>query len=164
MQEEINKTPNWLLFIFFACLGIGLLYIIFLHGFYDYQSSHEYREASGSIYVKAKLAIVPKRTKSGIERGKRNYERTCVACHGAYGNYTNGLTGPDLSDSQWLHVKNEKGIAPLVMEGINESKSITKQIMPARGGAILNDRDIWEIIYYISSKNSSIAQDAEATE
>ena len=163
MNEEQKGMPNYLLFLFFGSLLVGLLYSIFLHGFLDYEQAHSYREASGGLYVKAKLSLVPQRTAAGIERGKQNFGQACVACHGNYGQYTSGLVGPNLADSQWLHNNNEKKIADLIMQGVGAAKSITKQVMPARGGGNLGDQAVWELVYYLSAKNPSIIKDAKAS-
>ena len=164
MNENQKGTPNWLLFLFFGSLFAGLLYSIFLHGFLAYELDHSYRKASGGLYVEAKLSLVPQRTAEGIGRGEQKYGQLCVACHGSYGQYKTGLTGPNLADSQWLHNNNEKKIAALIMQGVNAAKSKTKQVMPARGGGNLNDQAVWEVVYYLSAKNSSIVKDAKAAE
>ena len=162
MNETQKGTPNWLLFLFFGSLFGGLLYSIFLHGFLDYEPAHSYRAASGALYVEAKLSLVPQRTAEGIARGEQSYGQVCVACHGNYGQYTAGLLGPNLADSQWLHNNSEKKIAALIMQGIGAAKSITKQVMPARGGGNLSDQAVWEVVYYLSAKNRSIVKDSEA--
>ena len=164
MKQRQKGIPNWLLFLFFASLVLGLLQGIFLHAFLDYDPKHKYREANGELYVKAVLSIVPQRTKEGIQRGKEKYEQLCVACHGMYGQYKPSLLGPNLADRQWLHDKNEKKITALVMRGVNAAKSKTKQVMPPRGGGNLSDQAVWEVVYYLSAKNSSIIKDAKASE
>ena len=164
MKQTERSTPNWLLFLFFGSLGCGLVYSIFLHGFLAYDISHSYREASGALYVKPKLAIVPARSSEALAKGEQVYARVCVACHGAYGKYKTGLLGPDLSDKKWLHHQNETKIASLVMKGISAAQSITKQVMPARGGGSLSDQEVWHVVYYLSSRNPSIKKDAKSSQ
>ena len=164
MNEKQKRMPNSLLFLFFGSLLVGLLHSLYLHLFLDYNTSHEYREASGGLYLKAKLSVVPQRSEDGIKRGGEKYGQVCVACHGIYGEYKPGLLGPNLADTQWLHASNEKKIANLVTRGISAAKSKTKQIMPPRGGGNLSEQEVWEVVYYLSAKNSSIVKDAKATE
>ena len=155
-----NKTPNWILFLFFGSLIGGTLYSIFLHGFLNYDSSHAYRTAAGKLYIEPKLSVIPARTQKGIQSGKENFQSVCAACHGVYGQYKPGLVGPNLADAQWLHKSSEKAMGRLVIQGVPAPASITGQVMPARGGASLSDTAVWEVIYYLSAKNRSIAKDA----
>ena len=161
MQQDKNKLPNWTLFLFFGALGAGLIYGVFLHLFLRYDAQYSYRLAAGELYVQPQLTLAPPRSAAAIKRGTNTYERICVACHGSYGQYKAALSGPDLSDNQWLHNNNEKSMMRLVRQGIGAGKSITGQVMPARAGAALSDTAIWEVIYYISERNKSVAKDAK---
>ena len=164
-QEDNKGMPNWVLFLFYGSLLIGGFYTIFLHGFLGYEPLTSYHMASsGNLYVQPKLAIVPARTTVGMERGKKNYAQVCVACHGMYGQYTSSLLGPNLADSEWLHDNSETKIAQIIQNGVSTAKSITKQVMPARGGSNLSNQAIWEIVYYLSSQNPSIVRNAKPTE
>ncbi len=164
MKAQQGNVPSWLLFCFFGSLLCGLVYGIFFHAFLEHNALHSLRTDSGALYVEPKLSIIPLRTKEAEQAGQGHYEKACVACHGLYGQYQAGLTGPDLFDQVWLHHRDEVEIGRLIMKGVDSSESITKQIMPARGGAILSDREVWEIIYYLSSKNPSVKKNAQATE
>ncbi len=164
MKQTEKNIPNWILFLFFGSLVGGLIYSIFLHGFLDYDISHSFREANGTLYVEPKLSIIPVRNSQAIQSGKETYGRVCIACHGVYGKHKAGLVGVDLADSKWLHYNNETKIASLVIKGVNQTQSITKQVMPARAGGSLSDQAIWQVVYYLSAKNRSIVKDAKPTE
>ncbi len=161
---KTNQTPSWILFPFYGSLVFGVLYSVFIHGFSDYNVSQDYHAMDGSLYIEPKLSLVPIRSREGEERGSQNFGQVCSACHGIYGSYKPGLVGPNLADKVWLHDNTEKLMARLVMKGVGISEAITKQLMPARGGANLSDREVWEVIYYLSSENSSIIKDSEPTQ
>ena len=172
MQNNNQKeTPSWIFFSFYASLVFGIVYIIFQHGFLLSQNDfayrrayHDYSKKINPLYIEPVISIVPKRTPDAIKNGEGNFSKVCVACHGEYGKYKAGLTGVDLSDGNWLHYNNEQKIAKLIVGGVNASMSKTKQIMAPRGGSGYTDKQIWEIVYYLSSKNKSIIQDAKPTE
>ena len=152
MSNNANErgVPNWLLFLFFGSLVVGALYSIFQHGFL----------AEGprlQAYVIPTVAVVPPRNGDTIAEGEQLYGRACVACHGAN---LEGLVGPNLVDAEWWHGNNEKAIYKSIVNGIGAGKSQSGQIMPPKGGAAISDTDVWKVLYFISSKNGSIQQDA----
>ncbi len=174
MHKENKGTPSWILFFFYASMVVGVLVTIFEQGFLKNKNEFPYRLANStqmsatdgkaSLYATAKISIVPKRSPEAIKNGEQNFSKVCVACHGTYGQYKVGLTGVDLSDGTWLHYSNEEKIGKLIMNGVSASESVTKQVMAPRGGSGYSDKQIWEIVYYLSSKNKSIIKDAKATE
>ncbi len=155
---------NWAIFLFFGTIVGGILYAVYFHGFLKHDRFINYRTTSGQLHVTPLISLVPARSEAGIGNGGEVYQRVCIACHGVYGQYKSGLLGPDLSDVEWLHHNNEKDIRKLIWNGITIEQSIGGQVMPARGNGSLNEREIWEVIYFLSSRNSSIEQDAEPTE
>ena len=108
-------------------------------------------------YVLATLAVVPPRDNATITEGEKLYGQACVACHGAN---LEGLVGPSLADADWWHGNNEQAIYKTITGGIGAGKSKSGQIMPPKGGAAITDSDVWKVLFYISSKNPSINQDA----
>lgn len=152
--------PNWLAFLFFGSFVWGLFYVVFMHGFLGETRADSFRRASDTRIVKATIDIVPARSDAAIASGEKTYAQVCVACHGA--NLEGGV-GPSLADGEWLHGNNEKTLAKLAINGIPASaaKQPAKTAMPAKGGSNVSNAQIWEVIYFLSSKNDSIVQDAE---
>lgn len=146
-----HGVPNWLLFIFFGALVAGGLYSTFKHGFLAEKPRLQ-------AYVIPTVAVVPARTGDVISEGEALYGQACVACHGAN---LEGLVGPNLVDAEWWHGNNEKAIYKSIVNGIGAGKSQSGQIMPAKGGANITDSDAWKIMFFLSSKNGSIQQDAD---
>ncbi|VFR32275.1 Cytochrome c oxidase subunit CcoP [plant metagenome] len=52
-----------------------------------------------------------------VIRGKRGYEGTCAACHGADGKGNPMLGAPNLTDDVWLYGSSERTIVQTIMEG-----------------------------------------------
>jgi mono/diheme cytochrome c family protein len=152
MTNNTNKkgVPNWILFLFFGSLFVGALYAIFKHGFLDEKPRLQ-------AYVIPTVAVVPPRTDAVVSEGEALYGQACVACHGAN---MEGLVGPSLADAEWWHGENEQAIYKNITAGIGAAKSRSGQVMPPKGGAAVTDSDVWKILFYISSKNTSIQRDA----
>ena len=163
-NKNSNKgIPGWINFLFWGVLAAGVLYAIFAQGFLNQSDAVAVRDEMGQRYVVPTIGIVPGRTQEAIDAGDKTYHRVCIACHGA--NMEGGV-GPKLSDAEWLHAPAaESHLAKLVMNGIPaaQTKAPSGTPMPARGGQPLSNEEVWQVIYYLSSKNPSIQQDAVPT-
>lgn len=161
-KSERGQIPGWVQMLFGGVLAIGLLYIIFLHGFLGYSNEATYRKSAGIDRITATVVEIPDRTPESIQAGATAYRQACVACHGVN---KEGGVGPALNDSDWLHEPvTETNMFNLVNAGIAAGESVTGIVMPARGGASISETQVWEIIYYLSDENSSIEQDAGEAE
>jgi mono/diheme cytochrome c family protein len=88
-------------------------------------------------------------TLATVERGKKLFQGAglCLACHGVD---AKGGTGPDLTDSIWLHHDGSyEALVPQILQGIDQKTSKGGQIMPPRGGSGLNEKDIRAIAGYV---------------
>lgn len=73
----------------------------------------------------------------------------CFACHGMAGE---GLSGPALADSAWIHNRGEYDkIVQLVLTGIDAKASKSGVVMPPRGGSAINDADVRAVAAYVWS-------------
>lgn len=170
MSNQENKdpgTPNWIRFLFVAPLVGGLLYAVFYHGFLAPTADTQYRQSAGLMAFQAagKIDItpIPARSAAAVEKGAATYKAVCSACHGAN---LEGVIGPNLSDAVWLHGKTkESELMTLIIKGVSpaEAKQASKQMMPSRGGnSSLTNEQLWEVVYFIQSKNPSVVKDAES--
>ena len=156
--EHVDQgTPNWLKFPFFGFILIGLVYSVFAHGFLGYNQEADLRASLGqAVVVGAEGFIV--RSPEAIADGQK-LAAVCGACHGL-GLVGLSGSGPSLVDSEWAHGTNtETSLHELIVNGITASNSKSGVAMPARG-TLGNDADVWRVVYYLSSINSSIKQDA----
>jgi len=64
-------------------------------------------------------------------RGKIEYQKVCVACHGAEGKGNQQLGAPDLTDQAWLHGSGETAIIEQILRGRSNQMPAHKEILSA---------------------------------
>ena len=73
----------------------------------------------------------------------------CYACHGNKGE---GLVGPNLTDSEWIHSKGTlEDIEAQINHGVTKEESKSGIPMPPKGGGTLSDEDIKACAAYVHS-------------
>lgn len=73
----------------------------------------------------------------------------CYACHGSKGE---GLVGPSLTDSEWIHSKGTlEEIEAQINHGVLKEESKSGIPMPPRGGATISDEDVKACAAYVHS-------------
>jgi cytochrome c oxidase cbb3-type subunit 3 len=73
----------------------------------------------------------------------------CYACHGSKGE---GMVGPNLTDSEWIHSKGTlEDIEAQINHGVTKEESKSGIPMPAKGGGTLSDEDIKACAAYVHS-------------
>lgn len=73
----------------------------------------------------------------------------CYACHGSKGE---GLVGPSLTDSEWIHSKGTlEEIEAQIVHGVTKEESKSGIPMPPKGGATISDEDIKACAAYVHS-------------
>lgn len=86
-----------------------------------------------------------------VERGKVVFTGPgiCFACHGMD---ASGGTGPNLSDTTWIHSRGEfEKIVAVITSGVAAKDSKSGVIMPPRGGSAINDDDLRAVAAYVWS-------------
>ena len=86
-----------------------------------------------------------------IVRGKAIFTGAgvCFACHGMAGE---GVAGPALSDSVWIHNRGEYDkIVALILAGVDAKASKSGVVMPPRGGSAISDADVRAVAAYVWS-------------
>lgn len=100
--------------------------------------------ALGGWMVLGAAIAAPQPDGRAIFQGKGN----CWACHGREGRGT--AMAPNLTDAEWLHGDGSvDSVAAVVRNGV--SRPVRFGIMPARGGARLNDAEIRAVAEYVVS-------------
>ncbi|MDH5654638.1 MAG: cytochrome c [Spirochaetia bacterium] len=161
MSNESNNIPSWIKILFGGVLLAGVAYAVYFHAGNPTTHASQFHNAVYSNVVKATVEIIPVRNAASIANGEKSYKTACAGCHG--GNMEGGF-GPNLNDGTWLHeIKTESGLVRLINMGIApaDAKSPGKS-MPPKGGQKLSGEQIWEIVYYIGSKNGSVIKDSPA--
>jgi len=94
-------------------------------------------------------SLPPGVTPELVARGKVIYNGSglCMACHGTN---AKGVTGPDLTDTTWLHHDGSfEALVKQITAGIDDKASKTGQIMPPRGGSAISDEDVKAVAAYV---------------
>lgn len=153
MKDQGKSTPAWASILFFVVLIAGVGYgLLFGAGKNRYETLHDSMHKPFEV---ATVTVVPDRTPAAIAAGQSNYMAACLACHGAN---REGIVGPSLADTEWLHADKEEDLVRLIAKGIPAGQTKTgKGPMPAKGiRPDLTGEQVWEIVYFLSSKNPSI--------
>jgi cbb3-type cytochrome c oxidase subunit III len=73
----------------------------------------------------------------------------CYACHGSKGE---GLVGPNLTDSEWIHSKGTlEDIEAQIIHGVPKEESKSGIPMPPKGGSTMSDEDVKACAAYVHS-------------
>ena len=90
-------------------------------------------------------------TEQMITRGRSVFTGpgVCFACHGMAGE---GVSGPSLADSVWLHSRGEyEKIVELIRTGVDTKASRSGVVMPPRGGSAISEADLRAVAAYVWS-------------
>ena len=93
----------------------------------------------------------PPITPALVTRGDSVYHGpgNCYACHGTKGE---GLVGPNLTDSEWIHGKGTyEEIVTQISDGVPKEKSKSGIPMPPKGGSTISDEDVKAVAAYVLS-------------
>jgi cbb3-type cytochrome c oxidase subunit III len=73
----------------------------------------------------------------------------CYACHGSK---AEGLVGPNLTDSEWIHSKGTlEEIEAQIKHGVPKEESKSGIPMPPKGGSTISDEDVKACAAYVHS-------------
>jgi cytochrome c oxidase cbb3-type subunit III len=140
IKELDNDLPPWWVWMFYATILFGVVYLVRFHVYNDYDQDLEYDQevAAANLaieeYKKTAKGLVDANSvelltdASDISAGKAIYETTCVACHMADGG---GGIGPNLTDENWILGGGIKNVFNTVSEGGRDGKGMVawKQIL-----------------------------------
>lgn len=133
IRELDNKLPPWWVWMFYATIVFGVIYLARFHVFGDYTQDEEYvtevalAEAEIEEYKKTAKDLVDVNTvelltdASDLSAGKAIFETNCVACHMADGG---GGIGPNLTDEHWILGGGIKNVFNTVSEGGRDGKGM----------------------------------------
>ncbi len=133
IKELDNKLPPWWVYMFYATIIFGIVYLLRFHVFMDYTQDAEYltevsiAEAEIAEYKKTAKGLVDVNTvelladASDLGAGKVIFESNCVACHMADGG---GGIGPNLTDQNWILGGGIKNVFNTISEGGRDGKGM----------------------------------------
>ena len=100
--------------------------------------------------------------KASIERGKKVYESTCLACHQVNGSGVPGMN-PPLKKTKWV-LGDKKTLINIILKGLDEEIEVNDEtysnVMPAF--ANLSDQEIADVLTY--TRNSFGNKASQITE
>lgn len=168
IQEYDNPTPRWWELLFVASIVFSPIYAIWFHApaqgrtladQYDTSVAENMRLQFGEIGdLTPDEATILKFMKDPqwLQVGEATFKTNCVSCHGPEGV---GISGPNLTDDSYLHVKKIEDIAKVIHDGAKNGA------MPAWGNRLHPNEVVLAAAYVASlrGKNLSSARLAEGT-
>ena len=153
IEEYDNPLPGWWSWIFALSIVFAGVYFFFAsmlgaqaspEGWYDREVTADMeRQFAMMGDIKSDAASLVKLTGDDklLKVGRSIFLTNCAACHNANGA---GLTGPNLTDDVYLHVKRIEDIVDVVTAGRNNGA------MPAWGNR-LQPKEITLVAAYVAS-------------
>jgi cytochrome c oxidase cbb3-type subunit 3 len=125
IQEYDNPTPGWWIWIFILSIVFSAIYFFIVNivgtGQLSPQAFYEravLEEMKSTGVLKADAATLMKLMKDAdsLKTGESIFQAKCVSCHARDGS---GLTGPNLTDDNYINVTKIADIADVVTNGRN---------------------------------------------
>ncbi len=133
IKELDNKLPPWWLYLFYATVVFGAVYLVRFHivGDYDQELEYEMEVAAAQLaieeYKKTAKDLVDATTvelltdASDLNAGKAIFETNCAVCHMSDGG---GGIGPNLTDEYWILGGGIKNVFSTISEGGRAGKGM----------------------------------------
>lgn len=156
IKELDNPLPPWLKYLFYVTIIFSISYLILLFVFKDDSiiQVKEYRKEVLAARTKTEVAVKEEAVKTAatpmtqeqiLAAGKAIYDKTCLVCHGKFGE---GLVGPNFTDEYWIHGGKPDDLLKVINEGVLEKGMISYKSQ-------LNKTQINNVIGYILSLQGS---------
>lgn len=167
IKELDNDLPPWWVYLFYATIVFGVVYLGKYHLFGGAGQIEElnkemelariqieeYKKTAPDLLTADQVTLLTEPAE--LAAGKVLFENNCVACHKADGG---GSIGPNLTDEYWILGGSIKDIFNTIMEGGRDGKGMVawkSQIKPT---------DIQKISSYIVSLQGTHPPDAKGPE
>lgn len=153
IQELDNPTPSWWTWIFVGTIVFSALYFFVVHttgGKLSPVASYrkavteadERAMAAGELKQDAETLLRLAADESMRAKGRAIFTAQCSQCHGTDGS---GMTGPNLTDDHYIHVKKVEDLAKVINDGANNGA------MPPLGKTLLRKNDVTLVAAYVAS-------------
>jgi len=133
IRELDNKLPPWWVYMFYATIIFGVVYMARFHifGGYDQDLEYEQEVAEAQVAIEAYKKTAKDLVDAGtvelltegpdLSAGRSIFEVNCVACHMADGG---GGIGPNLTDDYWILGGGIKNVFTTISEGGRDGKGM----------------------------------------
>lgn len=126
IRELDNPLPRWWLVTFYGAVVFSVGYWFYYHtlavGELPLAAYAAELAAGEKLQLAAELQAIGEdqlvalsKTPDAVQRGAAVFKQNCVACHGERGQ---GIIGPNLTDSYWLHGSKAKQIHQVIATGV----------------------------------------------
>ena len=162
IEEYDNPMPGWWVYLFIATVLFSVPYsIYYLSGWGKSTEQYFFEEMrladlkykkdekqKGSTETSVEDLIKAANDTSRVKAGRGIFIAKCVACHGAKGE---GLIGPNLTDSKWLHGGGLSEIYTTIKKGVPSKGMLTWE-------GVISEEDIINVSSFIRTiQNTNIA-------
>lgn len=166
IQEYDNDLPRWWLGTFVLSVLFGFGYWFYYHNtskgptlaqelqadLKSYQTSSQSSNQLASISEEDIKNLIS--DKAVIAKAQEVYIQNCMACHGMQGQ---GVIGPNLTDTSWIHGGKPEQVYSIIVAGV-----------PAKGmptwKGVIGDAQIRGLVAYISTLKGTNPPNAKAAE
>ncbi|MBT8320936.1 MAG: c-type cytochrome [Eudoraea sp.] len=133
IKELDNKLPPWWIYLFYATIIFGVVYLVRFHIAGDYDQALEYEQEVAAAqlaieeYKKTAKDLVDASSvelltdASDLNAGKAIFETNCAVCHMSDGG---GGIGPNLTDEYWILGGGIKNVFSTISEGGRAGKGM----------------------------------------
>lgn len=159
IKEYDNDLPPWWLWLFYICIGFGVVYMVYYHMGFGPTQAQEYeqemqaaalqRQALEANAGAVELAFLT--DAASLEAGKAIYVANCAACHAADGG---GTVGPNFTDKYWLHGNKVADIVKIISKGVPEKGMIPWE-------KTLNPTQILQVASFVKSLEGTTPANAK---
>lgn len=149
IEEFDNDLPRWWIIGFYITVAFAVAYLGYYHYFKagDLQTAEFNKEiaAAKEKYADVDLKYdAPESDAVKIGKAQATFEKTCATCHGKD---AKGLSGPNLTDAEWLYGGNINDVYTTVKYGRKG-----KSVMPPWGAKFSNE-EIYHLASFVLSLN-----------
>ncbi|NAY92710.1 c-type cytochrome [Muricauda sp. JGD-17] len=133
IRELDNVLPPWWVYLFYATIIFGVVYLVRFHIVGDYDQALEYEQEVAAAqlaieeYKKTAKNLVDVNTveflseDADLAAGEKIFVQNCVVCHMADGG---GGIGPNLTDEYWILGGGVKNVFNTISEGGRDGKGM----------------------------------------
>ncbi|MEO1013330.1 MAG: cbb3-type cytochrome c oxidase N-terminal domain-containing protein [Bacteroidota bacterium] len=167
IRELDNKLPPWWVWMFYATIVFGVIYLARFHVFGDYDQDLEYEQEVAAAqmaieeYKKTAKDLVDANTvelltdASDLNAGEAIFTANCVVCHMADGG---GGIGPNLTDQNWILGGGIKNVFTTISEGGRDGKGMVAW------KNVLKPAEMAQVASYVLQFQGTVPADPKAPE
>jgi len=167
IKELDNNLPPWWVYLFYACIIFGVIYVarydVFGADDQEMELKKEMAQAKIDVdeYLKTAPDLMDEKTvvlltdKENLDAGKEIFTTNCAACHRADGG---GQIGPNLTDDRWILGGGIKNLFHTITNGGRDGKGMISW------KGTLKPKEIQKVASYILSLQGSDPKDPKEAE